>query len=60
MQEDKRILDPLNKLLEANDRLAQAINGTKKIWPYVSRCWIDEMSEPTALLAKHRLKPTSN
>lgn len=53
---DRQILIPLNRLLEANDKLATAINGTKKIWPYVSKCWIDEMSEPTVELAKHRLR----
>jgi hypothetical protein len=56
--DDKKILDPLNKLLEANDRLAIAIQGTKCHWPYVSQCWIDQMSEPTKLLADHRLKDT--
>jgi hypothetical protein len=53
---EKMVLDPLNTLLEANDRLASAIQGTRQIWPYVSRCWIDSMSEPTQLLADHRLK----
>jgi hypothetical protein len=53
---DKAVLEPLNKLLEANDRLASAIQGTKQIWPYVSKCWIDGMSEPTKLLSDHRLK----
>jgi hypothetical protein len=53
---NRRILAPLNKLLEANDRLAAALNATEKQWPYVSRCWIDKMSEPTKLLANHRLK----
>ena len=53
---DKEILEPLNKLLEANDRLAGAINLTKDAWPYVSECWIDQMSEPTVKLRKHRLR----
>jgi hypothetical protein len=52
----KDILTPLNKLLEANDKLAAALNKTQQQWPYVSKCWIDQMSEPTELLAKHRLK----
>ena len=54
---DKDILVPLNKLLEANDRLAGAINKTRDTWPYVSECWIDQMSEPTVDLAKRRLRP---
>jgi hypothetical protein len=54
--ETKAILEPLNTLLEANDRLATALHGTRGHWPYVSKCWIDEMSEPTKLLADHRLK----
>jgi hypothetical protein len=57
MVNDKALLLPLNKLLEANDRLAAALNKTEKQWPYVSKCWIDQMSEPTKLLADHRLKP---
>jgi hypothetical protein len=52
-----KILMPLNKLLEANDKLAAALNKTEQQWPYVSRCWIDRLSEPTKLLADHRLKP---
>jgi hypothetical protein len=52
---DKMVLEPLNKLLEANDRLHNAIHGTKQIWPYVDKCWIDGMSEPTKLLQDHRL-----
>lgn len=54
---NRQILEPLNDLLAANDRLVQAIQGTRQHWPYVTRCWIDEMSEPSALLAKYRLKP---
>ncbi len=50
------VLTPLNKLLEANDRLANAILGTRSIWPTVEKCWIDQMDEPTKLLADHRLK----
>ena len=57
---EKKIIAPLNKLLEANDRLAAALNATEKQWPYVSRCWIDQMSEPTLLLAKHRLGKKDN
>jgi hypothetical protein len=52
-----KILIPLNKLLEANDRLASAIQATEKHWSHVRQCWIDQMSEPTKLLADHRLKP---
>lgn len=52
---DKDLLLPLNKLLEANDRLANAINGTKSVWPYTTHCWIDQMSEPTIELANHRV-----
>lgn len=55
MDRNKELLLPLNKLLEANDRLANAINKTENQWPYVTKCWIDQMSEPTKLLAKHRL-----
>lgn len=53
---DKEILQPLNKLLAANERLAIAAEGTRQHWPYVSRCWIDELSEPTVDLRKYRLK----
>lgn len=53
---DKDILMSLNRLLAANDRLAEALNGTERQWPYVSNCWIDQLSEPTPLLAKHRVK----
>jgi hypothetical protein len=43
-------------LLAANDRLAQATQGTSQHWPYVTQCWIDQMSEPTEALAAARLK----
>ena len=56
---DKQILIPLNNLLAANDRLAAAIQDTRDMWPYVSQCWIDDMSEPTKDLAQYRIKPTS-
>lgn len=56
MDRNKELLLPLNKLLEANDRLANAINATENHWPYVTNCWIDKLSEPTKLLAKYRLK----
>jgi hypothetical protein len=52
----KDVLMPLNQALEANDRLENAITATEKHWPYVTDCWIDQMSEPTKLLAKHRIK----
>jgi hypothetical protein len=54
--DSKELLLPLNKLLEANDRLAAALDATKKHWPYVSKCWVDQMSEPTKLLADYRIK----
>jgi hypothetical protein len=53
---NKTLLVSLNKLLEANDRLASALNATEDQWPYVTRCWIDQMSEPTKLLADYRIK----
>jgi hypothetical protein len=53
---DKTVLEPLNKLLEANDRLHSAIHSTREIWPHVSPCWIDGLGEPTKLLQDHRLK----
>jgi hypothetical protein len=56
MTKDKDILLPLNKLLEANDRLDAAITETRKLWPTATRCWIDQTVEPTKLLADHRLK----
>ena len=52
-----KILLPINKLLEANDKLMEAIDDSRQYWPYVSKCWIDELSEPTKDLAEHRLKP---
>lgn len=52
---DRDVLLPLNNLLAANDRLAAALNATEEQWPYISRCWIDQLSEPTPLLAEHRL-----
>jgi hypothetical protein len=53
---NRKLLEPLNKLLEANDRLATAISATKAHWPHVTHCWIDQL-EPTKLLEDHRLKP---
>lgn len=55
---DRNILMPLNALLAANDRLEEAIKRTEKQWPHSANpCWIDQLNEPTVLLAKHRLKP---
>jgi hypothetical protein len=56
VQEAKEVILPLNKLLEANDRLSNALQGTADFWPYVAQCWIDQLGEPTKLLADHRLK----
>jgi hypothetical protein len=53
---DRTVLEPLNKLLEANDRLHSAIHSTRDFWPYVTQCWIDGVTEPTKLLCDHRLK----
>jgi hypothetical protein len=53
---NRKILEPLNKLMEANDRLEAAVNATRKHWSYVEQCWIDQL-EPTKLLEDHRLKP---
>jgi hypothetical protein len=53
---DKRIITDLNKLLEANDRLVNAIDATRGHWKHVSQCWIDQTLEPTKLLSDHRLK----
>jgi hypothetical protein len=50
------ILVALNKMLAANDRLDLAIDATRKHWdPHAARCWIDMISEPTKLLADHRI-----
>lgn len=54
---NKELLLTLNSMLAANDRLASALDATVQQWPYVSHCWIDQMSEPTKLLAEHRVKP---
>jgi hypothetical protein len=52
---DNQIIIDLNKLLEANDRLEAALDATEQQWPHVSRCWINQINEPTLLLAEHRL-----
>jgi hypothetical protein len=49
------IIVALNKLLEANDRLDNAIDKTRQAWPALNKCWIDQVSEPTPLLEKHRI-----
>jgi hypothetical protein len=54
------LIRPLNVLLEANDRLNLAIDKTRKAWGIPDRCWIDQISEPTKLLADHRLKGKSD
>jgi hypothetical protein len=56
----RELLLPLNALLEANDRLNAAITATRKRWDVPARCWIDQISEPTKLLADHRLKGKSD
>jgi hypothetical protein len=55
MAKDKNFLTSLNKLLAANDRLNNAIVETRKMWPSVTRCWIDQVTEPTKLLEHHKL-----
>jgi len=52
---DKLLLS-LNALLEANEKLNTAIDNTRKAWRMPEQCWIDQMSEPTKLLADYRLK----
>ena len=47
----------IDDLKKAKLKLMVAINETVASWPEVTRCWIDQINEPTALLAKHRLKP---
>jgi hypothetical protein len=56
MDRDRKILEPLNALLEANDRLEEALRLTRKRWSNRDKCWIDQMNEPTKLLADHKLK----
>jgi hypothetical protein len=58
--ENKKLLLPLNQLLEANDRLFAALHATEQHWPHVKQCWIDQLSEPTKLLEDHRVKDVSN
>ncbi len=54
---DKSLLLPLNKLLEANDRLNAALDKTTEMWKTAAdKCWIDQMNEPTPLLEKHRIR----
>lgn len=43
--------------LKSKVRLRMAINDTIAMWPYVDRCWVDQISEPTVMLQKHALKP---
>jgi hypothetical protein len=49
------LLPSLNALLEANDKLNQAIDATRQAWKIPEKCWIDRISEPTPLLEKHKL-----
>jgi hypothetical protein len=54
----KDLIIPLNKLLEAKDRLANALAMTEQAWPYAHQCWIDQLNEyqePTKLLNDHRI-----
>jgi hypothetical protein len=54
---DKNLLFPLNKLLEANDRLEAALDNTAEMWKTgPDKCWIDQINEPTPLLEKHRIR----
>jgi hypothetical protein len=55
----KDLIKPLNKLLAAKDRLANALAMTEQAWPYTHQCWIDQLNglEPTKLLEAHRLPP---
>jgi hypothetical protein len=53
---DNQIIIDLNKLLEANDRLNNAIDETREHWKRVPKCWIDRALEPTPLLEKHRVR----
>ncbi len=48
--------NPLDALKRANQKLEEAIENTILVWPHIPRCWIDMISEPTALLEKHKLK----
>jgi hypothetical protein len=55
----KDLVVPLNRLLAAKDRLANALAMTEQAWPYTHQCWIDQLNdldEPTHLLEKHSLK----
>ena len=58
----KNILLGLNKMLEANDRLHAALDATKINWDRYKEtcCWVDMISEPTKLLADHRLEKVKN
>jgi len=47
----------LENLKKAKMQLMVAINGTVASWPHVEFCWIDQINEPTKLLARHRLPP---
>jgi hypothetical protein len=54
---DQKLTNVLDKLKSANLRLRVAMDGTVQNWPNTVKCWIDQISEPTTLLAKHRLLP---
>jgi hypothetical protein len=52
---DSKLLPSLNALLEANDKLLDAIDATREAWDLPEKCWIDQLVEPTLLLEHHKL-----
>jgi hypothetical protein len=54
--QETELLPTLNLLLEANDKLNNAIDATREAWNMPERCWIDQLTEPTPLLNKHKLR----
>jgi hypothetical protein len=53
---ESKLLPTLNVLLEANDKLDAAIDATREAWKLPEKCWIDQITEPTLLLEKHKLR----